>query len=152
MSRKQGQTLLCLLYLIMTEGVFANVARVVLGLRELLARDGGEAPGLGYADLSPNQLAERLREEGLGIFAEGYNRHVRNAIAHGRMRYDDENLGVVFRDYDCKRRITTFDKLIPGLDLGWWYAKLDDTYLVVSTFFQVYFLPGLLVKYGASQG
>ena len=146
LSRKQGQLLLCLMYLIMTEGVFANIARVILCL-SAICRDQGGHGATGYWELAPNDLAERLREENLSVFAEGYNRHVRNAIAHGRMKYDDTALGVAFQDYDCRRRKITFDQVVPGVELAWWYSKLDDTYLVVSTFFQLYFLPGFLMQY-----
>jgi hypothetical protein len=142
-SEKHFYINLCLMYLILCEGVFPNQARLLIALHDISL--GPTFPeDRDTPNMMPAMLARRLEQINLGAFAAGYHRHVRNAIAHGHFRYDPVRRQMRFWDYSGNRRMTlTFDEAWPLGKLAWCYAKMDDAYLVMSTYFQVYFLPSL---------
>jgi hypothetical protein len=81
----------------------------------------------------------------MGVFAIGYNRHLRNAIAHGHFRYDPEPGTMRFRDYSYHEggvRLT-YDESWPPDRFAWQFARMDDVYLVMATYLQVHLLPGV---------
>lgn len=139
-STKHVYLNLCLMYLILCEGVFRNLARFVLGLHDIVcpagSDDGGQNPSLAT-------LADRLRQAGPGAFAVGYDRHVRNAIAHGHFVYSAADNTMRLRDYDYRRGKVTFEEMWPFERFVRQYAKLDDVYLLVACYLQLRFLPML---------
>lgn len=139
-SRKHIYLNLCLMYLILCEGVFRNLGLFVLGLYDIAfpaaPNAEGQNPGL-------ETLGDRLRQLGLGAFAAGYDRHVRNAIAHGHFVYSAAGNTMCFRDYDYRRGRVTFEEAWPAERFVRQYAKLDDVYLVVACYLQLCFLPAL---------
>lgn len=140
-SSKHVFLTLCLMYLILCEGVFRNQARLLLGLRAVADRDDS-ATSLLVKPLSPKVLQETLEKEQLGAYAAGYNRHIRNAIAHGHMRFIAGTNEMRFQDIDLSNPATPrFDETWLFARFALLYAKLDDTYLVVSTYLQVHFMP-----------
>lgn len=139
-SRKHVYINLCLMYLILCEGVFPGLARLLLGLHKV---SHGEVPD--SKPLQPAALAQRLNEVGMGVFAIGYNRHLRNAIAHGHFRYDPEPGTMRFCDYSYHEgeiRLT-YDQSWPPDRFVWQFARMDDVYLVLATYLQVHLLPGI---------
>lgn len=140
-SRKHLFLTICVMYLILCEGIFRNQARLLLGLRAVADRDDS-ATSLLTKPLSPSVVQETLERRQLGAFADGYNRHVRNAIAHGHMRFIAARNEMRFRDFDPWNPATpVFDETWPFERFARLYAKLDDTYLVFATYLQVYLMP-----------
>jgi hypothetical protein len=140
-STKQVYLNLSLMYLILCEGIFKNQARLLLGLRAV--GDGKNiATDFLSARFSPKVLLEQLEEHQLEAFAAGYHRHVRNAIAHGNMQFQRGTDAMRFKDFDPSNPTSPlFDETWPFVRLAALYAKLDDTYLVLSTYLQIHFLP-----------
>ena len=137
-SNKQVYLNLCLMYLILCEGVFTNLATILLGLYSI---------GNGTSLATPQRTArlsktlQTLDQIGLGAFSAGYSRHVRNAIAHGHFKYDSRSREMRFRDFTFHDSVTlVFDEVWPFEKFAWHYAKLDDVYWLVSTYLQVHFL------------
>jgi hypothetical protein len=139
-STKHVYLNLCLMYLILCEGVFRNLGLFVLGLHDIVCPAG---PNGGGQNPSLETLGDRLRQVGLGAFAAGYDRHVRNAIAHGHFVYSAGGNTMRFRDYDYRRGKVTFEEVWPFEKFVRQYAKLDDVYLLVGCYLQLWFLPML---------
>jgi hypothetical protein len=140
-STKHVYLSLCLMYLILCEGVFKNQARLLLGLHAVAQGKSGATEYLSRP-LSPTGLQQNLEQSLLGECAVGYSRHVRNSIAHGHMRFNPKTEEMRFRDFlPSDPRTPVFDETWKFARLAFLYAKLDDTYLIVSTYLQVHFLP-----------
>jgi len=139
-STKHVYLNLCLMYLVLCEGVFRNLGLFVLGLHDIIYPAGPNADG---HNLGLETLADRLRQLRLGAFAAGYDRHVRNAIAHGHFVYSAASNTMRFRDYDYRRGRVTFEEVWPFERFVRQYAKLDDVYLIVACYLQLSFLPTL---------
>jgi hypothetical protein len=128
------------MYLILCEGVFKNLARLVLGFRAI--GDGEINADWLARRLDPKVMVNELHDKQLDAFAVGYHRHIRNAIAHGYLRFQPSTEEMRFRDFKPSDPATpVFDESWPFARLAWLYAKLDDTYLIVSTCLQIAFLP-----------
>lgn len=129
---------LCLMYLILCEGVFPNQARLLLGFRSVSRGKVTDA-----RPLTPPVLAQKLQEADMDAFAAGYSRNIRNSIAHGHFRYDPNSGMMRFRDYSYHQgRISlNYDESWHLDKFGSQFAKMDDVYLVVSTYLQIYSLP-----------
>ena len=140
-STKHTYLNLCLMYLILCEGVFKNQARLLLGFWAV-ANSAGDASAYLDKSLNPNRLLRELNQCGLDAYAAGYNRHIRNSIAHGHMRFQPDTEAMQFRDFEPSNPAApVFDETWPFRRLASLYAKLDDTYLIVSTYLQILFLP-----------
>lgn len=130
----------CLMYLILSEGVFGPQTRFLLAVRGL-GEGHAEPQAILTERVKPSVLVERLNRSGLGVFADGYHRHVRNSIAHGHFKFEGESESMRFRDYKPDSDVVVFDESWPFLRMSKLLAKLDDTYLVNSSYWQVHFLP-----------
>jgi hypothetical protein len=140
-STKHTYLNLCLMYLILCEGVFKNQARLLLGFWAIADR-AADATAYLVKPLSPGDLLRELNQSGLDVYTAGYNRHIRNSIAHGHMRFQSDTEAMRFRDFEPSNPVApVFDETWPFHRLAWLYAKLDDTYLIVSTYLQILFLP-----------
>lgn len=140
-STKHTYLNLCLMYLILCEGVFKNQARLLLGVCAI-ADGAGLATAYLVEPLSPKGLLKELNQRGLNVYTAGYNQHVRNSIAHGHMRFQPNTEAMRFRDFEPSDPVApVFDETWPCSRLASLYAKLDDTYLIVSTYLQILFLP-----------
>lgn len=140
-SAKHTFLSLCLMYLILCEGVFKNQGRLLLGIRAVA--HGRATPGDYLArPLSPKALVKELQDGGLDVYTVGYHRNIRNAIAHGHIRFRADADAMRFRDFDPSNvEAAVFDETWPFSRMASLYAKLDDTYLVVATYLQIHFLP-----------
>jgi hypothetical protein len=128
--------------LILSEGVFGPQTRFLLAVRAL--GDGHSKPEAILTErVKPSVLVDRLKGGGLGAFADGYHRHVRNSIAHGHFRFEPETESMRFRDYKPDSDALVFDESWPFQRMAWLLAKLDDAYLVNSSYWQVHFLPAV---------
>lgn len=141
-STKHTYLNICLMYLILCEGVFSPQARFLLGVKAV-GRGDGEPHAVLAEKVKPAILAERLDNSGLSAFRQGYDRHVRNAIAHGQFRFDLETREMRFRDYKPDSDVLVFEESWPFERMARLFAKLDDTYLVNASYWQVYFLPSV---------
>lgn len=143
-SKKHAFLTICLMYLILCEGVLRNQARLLLGLRAVGEGDA-RATSFLLKPVSQKVLEQTLQDPDLGVCADGYHRHVRNAIAHGHMRFIPATEEMRFRDFDAASLATPiFEETWEFARLARAYAKLDDTYLVISTYLQIHFLPALV--------
>lgn len=141
-STKHTYLNICLMYLVLCEGVFGPQARFLLGIKAV-GRGDAEPQGVLTEKVKPAALAERLDSFGLGAFRQGYHRHVRNAIAHGQFRFDPETQLMRFRDYKPDSDVLVFEESWPFEGMARLFAKLDDTYLVSASYWQVHFLPSV---------
>jgi hypothetical protein len=139
-STKHTYLNLCLMYLMLCEGVFKNEGRLLLGLRAV-AEGTGDAAMYLVKPLSLRALQKSLEGHQLEAYVAGYSGHIRNAIAHGHMRFRSDG-HMRFRDFRQSDPVNAvFDETWPFARLASLYAKLDDTYLIVSTYLQIHFLP-----------
>jgi len=122
--------------------VFRDQGTLLVGLHAIA--NGSENP-MGYLEkpLAPRKLVRELEARGLDIYAAGYNQHLRNSIAHGHLRFLPNTATMRFRDFNpFKQGAQTFDETLSLANVAALYAKLDDTYIVFSTYWQIYLLPG----------
>jgi hypothetical protein len=96
-STKHTYLNVCLMYLILCEGLFGPQARFLLSVDSL--SEDGDTYSVLTDKIKPLVLAERLAASGLGAFADGYHRHIRNSVAHGHFRFDQKRQSMRFRDY-----------------------------------------------------
>jgi hypothetical protein len=142
---------MCFMYVILCEGVFPSQARILLGLEALARSEKGSSSLPALERLGSQGLRTRLEKKQLGVFAAGYNRNIRNAIAHGHMCFVHDSNQVRFRDFRPSDPSTpVFDEVWPLAKFAWLFARLDDAYWVFSTYFQIHFLPSLAL--GAKGG
>ena len=129
-SRKHVYINLCVMYLVLCEGVFPNIARLLLGFN---AASRGDL--IDISTVATAQLARHLDEIGMAVFSAGYDRHIRNAIAHGHFTYEPDSGMMRFRDYGYReaRFALQFEESWPLDQFARRFATMDDVYLVVSS-------------------
>lgn len=142
LSKKYFFLNFCIMYLIMVEGVLASLSQFLLGLHQLPSMEKWDDLG-GDEFVAFGKLEATLRDAGLGVFLGGYNRHLRNAIAHGHFVYDESSERMLFKDLNPRTGAPSWEQILSLEDLVWLYVKLDDVYWVVSVYLQLYLLPGL---------
>lgn len=138
-SNRHAYLNMCLMYLMLCEGMFRNQARFLLSLHRGNLELSTSAVTTTAAS---QQLHRQLVDAGLAAFANGYHRHVRNAIAHGHIKYVADNSTMRFQDFTHKDPGSPiFDEEWSFLKFAQLYSRLDDTYLALSTYLRVHFLP-----------
>jgi hypothetical protein len=140
-STKHTYLNVCLMYLILCEGLFGPQARFLLAVDSL--SEDGDTYSVLTDKMKPLVLADRLAASGLGAFVDGYHRHIRNSVAHGHFRFDQKTQSMRFRDYKPDSEMLVFDEVWPFQQMAWLFAKLDDTYLVNASFWQVHVMAAL---------
>lgn len=133
------------MYLIMVEGVLAHLLRFLLGLYQL-SSIGAFDDKVWSEHISLYTLTQRVQDAGLEVFLEGYNRHLRNAIAHGDFRYNPDTEEVHFENRSPHSGKLVWEQNISLEELVSLYAKLDDAYYAVSVYLQLCLLPALFAE------
>jgi len=60
------------------------------------------------------------------VFFEGYNNHIRNAIAHARFRFDNAKSRMIFKDIATKCQPEYFEDLSLREFVNKYYDKIDS--------------------------
>jgi hypothetical protein len=115
---------MCIFYLFNTEGLFDQALRVIFGLFRLAT--GQPIPPADLNELELSTIREGFEEARIptDVLFDGYDKHVRNAIAHSRFRYNDKNITMKFSDYNKTKKewvvksfsIYKFSELVLKLD------------------------------------
>lgn len=127
---------MCLVYLILMEGVYDQALRDLL-----LWNQNCRGTISNVQDMKIYKVKEEL-EENIGcdpILFQGWQPRVRNSIAHARFSYDERTDHAVFEDVDPRNPANTFRAEMSYEELG---------QLVMSLYFVVYLLRiALVVRY-----
>jgi hypothetical protein len=124
---------MCLIYLILTEGIYDETLRDFLLWHQNCM--GTICPDL--QDISIGEVKEELELAGASpILFQGWQRHIRNAIAHARFSYSEATDRATFDDVSLSNPADTFHGDLSYEDLG---------QLVMSLYFVVYLFRVVLV-------
>jgi hypothetical protein len=111
---------ICFMYLIFVEGVFDENIRLLYTFCK--AADG---VSIDYETIKEADIRD-FKKNLDPIFFEGYDDHIRNAIAHAKFNYDDTSKIMSFRDRATRAR-PEYSKSLSLEEFGTqYYDKLDD--------------------------
>ncbi len=98
-------------YLLIVEEVFDESIRLLYALKKI--RDGKEVK-ITLKSIGDKSLWAIKKERALPeIFFKGLeNGHLRNAIAHARIKYDENTGKMNFQDYDVRKRIIAYNRVL----------------------------------------
>jgi hypothetical protein len=111
--------IICFMYLILVEGLYDENIRMLYTFRE-------HRPGVStdYATIKEADIRD-YKTMLDPVFFEGYNDHIRNAIAHAKFNYDDASKVMTFRDRATKDR-PEYSKTLSLKEFETqYYGKLD---------------------------
>jgi len=131
LTKKEKYYGACVVYLMIVEGLFDKMIRVLYVLRH--AANGIDVSLKDVYSKSPWELRRYLRRTlgGSDILFGGWeNRHLRNAIAHSNFKYDEKTKKMNFQDVNPTGRVT-YNKSLSFDQFSKYYQKIDDvSYLV----------------------
>lgn len=98
LSGKRRYFGLCFMYLIFVEGLYDEDIRILHSIKK-----ASEGSNVDYDSIKDKSIGD-FKSDLDGVFFEGYNRRLRNAIAHARFSFDDHTKKMTFSDYDPRSK------------------------------------------------
>jgi len=130
MTIKQHYYAECFGYLLVVEGVFRELCEYLLMLDDIRmgrSRSFSEIESLPLFELVVNGLKSKAD---IAVLTDGYDNHLRNAIAHANFKFDETTQKMNFKD-EYKGKVTSIDLEIE--EFGEYYLKIDDLYKLISS-------------------
>jgi hypothetical protein len=89
---------ICFIYMLFVEGLFDEVIRMLYILNE-----AGKDKDVKYEDVE-NKSPHNFKGKIDSIFLEGYDKRLRNSIAHARFKFDQKTGKMIFQDIKTKKQ------------------------------------------------
>lgn len=137
---------MCLLYVIMVEGLYDEILRFLLRWYE--NSRGNSIPSATLADKNTHALKRELEASGARpVLFEFWRPRIRNSIAHARFSYDFKNDKGIFDDIDPRNPANTFHeemsyKQFGELESGLFYTMFPIQVLLIMD----HYVPAILVR------
>lgn len=115
----------------MVEGVLRELCEYILMLDDVrngLSTSLSEIESLPLFDLVVKEIRSKAD---IAVLTDGYNNHLRNAIAHANFKFDESTSRMNFKD-EYKGKVKSLDLTIE--EFGQYYLKIDDLYRLLSSF------------------
>ncbi len=126
---------ICILYLLHVEGIFDDSMRILYVLKK--AADGQDVSLKKVLKKSLSGLRRQFRQMGAGLLFDGWNKHLRNAIAHAHFWYNDRTQKMSFQDIHPVTGKVVYDEDLNYKDFAEYYSKIDDVCSLMDHFFML---------------
>jgi hypothetical protein len=129
LTKKQHYYAECFGYMLIVEGVFRELCEYILMLDDI---SRGRPRNFSEIEVLPLfDLVMAIRSEAsISILTDGYDNHLRNAIAHADFRFDETTQEMNFMD-EYKGKVRCINMKIE--EFGEYYLKIDDLYRLISS-------------------
>lgn len=125
----------CVLYVLHVEGIFDDKMRLLYVLKK--AADGQDVDLKTVGKISLSNLQGRFRRMGAGLLFDGWNRHLRNAIAHAHFGYNNKTRKMSFKDINIFTGKVSYNKNLNYKDFVEYFSKIDDVCSLIDYFFML---------------
>jgi len=120
LSEKQRYYGFCFMYLIFIEGLYDENIRILYAIKKAI-----EGNDTDYEKIKEKSLGD-FKSDLAPVFFEGYNNHLRNAIAHARFSFNDKAEKMTFKDRKNKTQVEFSETLTIQEFVLNYYGKVDN--------------------------